>query len=156
MLFIIIGIVCFIVGLILIFGFKNPLGVLLFFLGFFVGFLGGTNISGYEEPVLNQEYKLGVIYEPDTYIIQDSSGAVTCKHVIESNHPEAIKSYGKYTYNEDVEIVVTKKGSKPVMKKYLVKARKTIWTFAVKCDKTKYVFYVPENNIERWQNEHVN
>ena len=157
MLFTIIGIVIFVVGSIILAKKDNPI---LFVIGIIalilLGMLGMSNISGFEEPVVQEEYELKIIYEPSTYIIEDSDGTVTCKHIIKSEHPEAIESYGKYTYNENIEIVVTKKGSKPVMKKYLVKARKTIWTFAVGQDKEKYVFYVPEENIERWQNEHVN
>ena len=156
MLLVIIAIVCLIGALILMCGFKNPLGVFVVLLALLFGGLGVSDISGYEEPTLQKEFELKAIYDPNTYIIEDSDGSVTCKHIITSEHPEAIESYGKYTYNGNVEIVVTEKGSKPVMKEYLEKARKTIWTFALDCNKTKYVFYVPEETIERWQNVHVN
>lgn len=156
MLFMIMGIICFVVALILMCKFNDPLGILVLCLLVLFVALGMAPISGYEEPVLQDEYELKVIYEPNTYIIEDSSGFVTCKHVIENDHPEAVESYGKYTYDENVEIVVTEKGSNPIMKKYHEKARKSVWTFAIKCDNTKYIFYVPEDNIERWQNVHVN
>ena len=161
MLLIIIGIVIFVAGVVALSKFDNPI---LFIIGIIavllLGALGRSSISGYEEPVLKEEYELKPIYETGTYIIEDSNGAITCKHIIENEHPEAVESYGKYTYSpidfeSMVEVVVTEKGSKPIMNKYFVKARKTIWTFAVNCDKTKYVFYVPEENIERWQNVHV-
>lgn len=118
-------------------------------------FIGTAAISGYEEPIIQAEYELVPVYEPDTYIIEDSKGAVTCKHIIENEHPEAVKTEGLFTYKENAEIVVTEKGSKPIMKKYFTKAKKTIWTFALDCDKVEYVFYVPKENIEKWQNKHV-
>lgn len=162
MLFLIIGIAVLVAGIIIFVKFKNPILFVVGLFGLAVAFgFGISSISGYEEPVLQETYELKPIYEPSTYIIEDSSGAVTCKHVIKNEHPEAIESYGKYTYSpidfeSMVGVVVTEKGSKPIMKKYFEKARKTIWTFAVNCDKVKYVFYVPEENIERWQNVHVN
>lgn len=162
MLLIIIAGAIIIAGIVVVAKFDNPILLLVGILaGLVLGALSGTSISGYEEPVLQETYELKPIYETGTYIIEDSNGAITCKHVIKNEHPEAIESYGKYTYSpidfeSMVEVVVTEKGSKPIMKKYFEKARKTIWTFAVNCDKVKYVFYVPEENIERWQNVHVN
>jgi len=162
MLFIIIGIACFTAGVIVLYRFNNVFFaiILMFLILLFVG-LGTSSISGYEAPITQEEYKLKPIYEPNIYVIEDSNGAITCKHVIKNEHPEAVESYGKYTYfpivfESMVEVVVTEKGSKPIMKKYFEKAKKSIWTFAVNCDKVKYVFYVPEENIERWQNVHVN
>jgi len=161
MLLIIIGIAIFIAGGLVIERFNNPI---LFIIGILcvmiLGALSQAPISGYEEIVLQETYELKPIYEPNIYVIEDSNGDVTCNHIIKNEHPEAVESYGKYIYSsinyDSVEVVVAKEGSKPIMKKYYAKAKKTIWTFAVHCDKTKYVFYVPEENIERWQNVHVN
>ena len=156
MIFIGIAVVLFIAGLVIFCNFDN---VILFVVGviavLILPFVGTAAISGYEEPVIEAEYELVPVYEPNMYVIEDSKGAVTCKHIIESEHPEAVKTYGMYTYKENAEIVVTEDASKPIMKKYVTKAKKTIWTFALDCDKVEYVFYVPKENIEEWQNKHV-
>lgn len=161
MLPIIIGIVIIISGIVVLIKFSNPFLFIIGLICFGISFgLGTSPISGYEEFVQQESYELKPIYEPNIYVMEDSSGLVTCKHVIEKQHPEAEEAYGKYTYSpvnyNSIEIVIIEEGTKPIMKKYHSKARKTIWTFAMQCDKTKYVFYVPEENIERWQNVHVN
>jgi len=156
MVLLIIGIVILVAGIVVLIKLYNPVGVLGLVFGLIAIVLAISPISGYEEAVLKQEYELKPVHENSIYIIEDSTGAVTCKHVIPKSHPEAVKAYGTYTYDKYGEIVVTEKGSKPVMKKYIQKARKTIWTIDPKSFITKYIFYVPEENIERWQNEHVN
>lgn len=156
MIMVLIGTAVFVAGMVIICKFHNPFGVFVALFSIFIYMSGFGNISGYEEPVLQEQYELGVVIEPDIYVVQDSYGAVTCEHEIKSEYPEAVKSYGKYTYGTNVEIVFTKKGTRPIMKKYISKAKKTIWTFAIESDEIEYVFYVPEENVEKWQNVHVN
>lgn len=155
MIVVALGIAVLIAGIVGIFCFNNPLGVLFILISGVIVVAGLSPISGYEEPVLEEQYELKVMVEPNIYVVQDSNGTVTCKHRVKSEHPEAVESYGKYTYHTNIEIVHTEKGTKPIMKKYLIKAKKTIWTFAMESDEYKYVFYVPEENIEKWQNVHV-
>lgn len=156
MLFIIIGIILVILGIVVIFKFQSYCGIVgIALFAMFIS-LGISSISGYEKPFVESQYDLKPIYEPNIYIIEDRNGAVICKHDLIDNSTGEIKTDDRYMYKENVEIVITAKGTKPVMKKYIEKAKKTIWTFAVDCDKIKYVFYVPEESIDRWQNMHVN
>lgn len=135
---------------------NNPIPLLLLLVPCILLGVGGFSpILGYEEPVFQKEYELQVMYEPDVYIVQDSDGSVTCRHNMIS-FDEDNEYYSNYTYYENVEIVPVEDGSKPILRKYFVKAKKSILTFALSNDKMKYVFYVPEKNIEKWQNEHVN
>lgn len=106
-------------------------------------------VNGFEEPIIEQYELVPVVNDSNVYIIQQSDGSVICKFLSQNE-----KSSEVCIYTDDFEIVVTKEGEKPVFKTSLTKAKRTIFNLALHEEK-KQIFYVPESNIERWQEKHV-
>ena len=106
-------------------------------------------LQGYEKPVLEEEIELvsiNVNQEDEPVYVIKSNGAYSYMY-----------EGGKYYKIERVpsEYVIEEKSKdckKPVLKIYYIKARKGIWSFAKGCDKTTYVFYVPEGTIAKAKN----
>lgn len=125
------------------------IGLVLF--GIFIPF------HGYHEPVLEKEYDLIALRpESEIYAIVDSDGSVTCKMIGEKEHKEMIDKEVMYTYSGTVEVVPTEENTKPVLKKYISEPKRSEFTMAKCGNDVKWVFFMPEKNIERWENEHVN
>ncbi len=113
-------------------------------------------IHGYHEPIFQNAYELvPITYDISSnleiYAIVDSDGSVTCKHMNKED-----KNFAKnYTYEGDLQLKFEHEDEKPVLEIYLLKPKKSIFTFAISTQKTKYVFKVPESGTEILENEHV-
>ena len=113
-------------------------------------------IHGYHEPLLQQTYELvPITYDISSnskiYAIVDSDGSITCKHMNKED-----KNFAKnYTYDGNLRLKLEHEDAKPVLEIYLLKPKRSIFTFAIDGQKTEYVFKVPENGTEMLKNEHV-
>ena len=113
-------------------------------------------IHGYEETIFEKKYELSCMYkkiysnEP-IYVVEDSDGTITCKH---SGGADGYKAE-VYTYENNVEFKYVDEGSKPVITKYVLKPKRTLFTFALCGNETKHVISCPKSYVEIWQNKHI-
>ena len=132
------------------------LSILLGLLGVFVAIF--APLSGYEEPVKAAEVELVSLSNAIAsegrgriYVSVNAENVYSYRYEVES---DVVEKEGKiYKANtisgSDGEIleVETTDGTKPMLVKYAQKGKKSIWTFALGCEKYTYIFYVPEGTI---------
>ena len=115
-------------------------------------------ISGFNEWKLTQETELvtlsnslasggvGIIY-----VSLSADNAYTYRYEIDSEFgTETGKTYKTQTLvGKDVEEVEDPNCEKAVVRVYQREGKRTIWTFALGTEETKYIFYVPEGTISK-------
>ena len=115
-------------------------------------------ISGFYEWKLTQETELvtlsnslasggvGIIY-----VSLSADNAYTYRYEIDSEFgTETGKTYKTQTLiGKDVEEVENPNCEKAVVRVYQREGKRTIWTFALGTEETKYIFYVPEGTISK-------
>lgn len=147
MLLVSIGIFCIIVSVVSASKNKYVVMILSFLLGIVLCYSGlFLPVSGYVEDIIQEEqYLEKIIPEENIYVIQ-AKGNIA-KYVVKrkDNHEE--EKLVMYT-NPKAEIFVVKNPIRPFVRKCLVKARRTIYTFALKPEEEQYKIYVNEHDIK--------
>jgi len=142
MLLLILGIIFFAIGAV-----SERIDFLVFFacLAFTLLYLGlACPMHGYKEPVLQSEHELvAVVPNSNKCIIKDNNGSVICKY--ENDGKEQL-----FTYVDNTKIVITEEGNVPLLKKYLIKPKTSVFAMAIgkNCIKEENVFYVPNSLIQ--------
>lgn len=132
------------------------ISILLGLLGVFVAIF--APLSGYEESIKTSEIELVSLSNTIAsegsgriYVSVNAENVYSYRYEVESDVVEKEgKTYKANTISSsDGEIleVETTDGSAPMLVKYVAKGKRSIWTFAVACEKATYIFYVPEGTI---------
>lgn len=120
------------------------LGVFLCLVGIF------CPVSGYEKTVVLEEHVLEKILPSENkYIIQTKDDIV--KYVIKEKNNGQEEKKLMHT-NSNVEVLVVDKGIIPIIRKYSVKPRKSVFTFAMLPEKIEYKIFLNENDIKYEKN----
>lgn len=102
-------------------------------------------LSGYSESVLQSECELMPIIDgTDTYILKTNEGSLICRYneiVVKNEYPTIVE------YDSNLKIEVDNNISKPILKTYSKKPKRSLWTFALVGNKTEMVIYVPQAKI---------
>lgn len=102
----------------------------------------------YEDPVVAEEYELLAIVEnTDAYIIQTDKGTKICKYEMKSEYDETVKKVVINEVASTVKVEYTEEFSKPVLRKYVKKIKKSIWNGIGLEDNTYFVLFTPESCI---------
>lgn len=85
------------------------------------------------------------------YVSLSADNAYTYRYEIDSEFgTEMGKTYKTQTLvGKDVEEVEDPNCEKAVVRVYQREGKRTIWTFALGMEETKYIFYVPEGTISK-------
>ena len=142
MILVILGILALIISI--IFGCKNNnfMTVICILIGVFLCFAGiFFPVSGYEEMVILEEHKLEKITsEGNIYVVQIDDN--TAKYMIKDQNGNEI-----LCTNPNVSVVILKNPKVPVVRKYLIKAKKSKYTFAMIPERIEYKIFVNEYNV---------
>ena len=108
-------------------------------------------LNNYQDWELVEETKLVAhdTREGNKYVIVWANTAYTYRYEIESEHGTATsKEYKtKVLTGQTVEEIEDAECEIPLLLKYEREAKRSIWTFGLNSNETKYVFYVPEGAI---------
>jgi len=105
-------------------------------------------VEKYEEPVIAEEYELLVIVEnTDAYIIQTDKGTKICKYEMKSEYDETVKKVVINEVASNVKIEYAEEFSKPVLRKYVKKVKKSIWNGIGLEDIEYFVLFTPESYV---------
>lgn len=124
--------------------------------GFVLGL--AVPVSGYKEWRLTEETELVTLSNSLTsggvgmiYVSLSADNAYTYRYEIDSEFgTEMGKTYKTQTLiGKDVEEVEDPNCEKAVVRVYQREGKRTIWTFALGTEETKYIFYVPEGTISK-------
>lgn len=134
-------------------GFTTMLGLA----GLAISFILGLSfpVSGYNDWELIEETELVSLSNSTVsgsegliYVSRSVDNVYTYRYEIDSEFgTNTSKEYTTKTVSENVEEIEDPNCKVAVIRKYTRTAKKTIWTFGLGCDETKYVFYVPEGTI---------
>lgn len=115
-------------------------------------------VSGFNEWKLTQETELVTLSNGLAsggvgmiYVSLSADNAYTYRYEIDSEFgTETGKTYKTQTLvGKDVEEVEDPNCEKAVVRMYQREGKRTIWTFALGTEETKYIFYVPEGTISK-------
>jgi len=157
MLLVIIGVIIVIIGMVFwvkdniyYFSFNTGMGMVLSTVGVVCICLGALfPIHGYYEPEFQEEYELAeILSDSNIYVIESQTGEKTFKYISKGEYEEQKNIENIYTVDK-AEVVISKDGTKPVIRKYLIKAKKSIFALALGSNKEEYKIFVTEDNIER-------
>lgn len=157
MLLVIIGVIFVVIGMVFWakdtmyhFSFNTGMGMVLSAVGVLCICLGLLfPIHGYHEPEFQEEYELAeILSNSNIYVIESQTGEKTFKYISKGEYEEQENIENIYTIDK-AEIVISKAGTKPTIRKYLVKAKKSIFALALASSREEYKIFVAEDNIER-------
>ena len=132
------------------------LTVVSFFFGIFWGLFGEP--IAYRDPVLVDEIELVSLNNTVSsegggnmfYVSVSASNVYTYRYEVKDKYNLGGKSYETDTKSNNVTEVESKECTKPVLKVYERKPKRSWITFAFgHSPKTEYVFYVPEGSIQK-------